>query len=338
MTIFSNWPMGAEPDESSSQTAPFNGLRLPLDADLDAEWFAWILEELIEERNCYLIIEKNSGDAHGYVQFAAGPKGELIAETQSNQFIEEAHHLTIDQEMRLLELGWNPPSIAAGGSRSLDCYQSPNFFRFFDERVPVGEVALLALRTLRDIYGTIAIGNYRFVFFRKGDWNWHAPERRDVTSGELQRRYLTGQGLAVELLGYRDAAEMRRLGRDEAGRRFGRWLGIEAATEQAVWVLGNTVIAFIEKADVPGGKEDELLIDDSWNVAGYAAPAEEDIARAALEGLGIQFDGDLRAATMRTCHRLVLSLYYETMLRRGDIPGWAKNRLVYDILNQQGSR
>jgi hypothetical protein len=92
----------------------------------------------------------------GYVPFAAGSDGELIAETQINEFRTEEHLLVEHDELKLLDLGWNPPSC--GWPRDADSsntYESSKFFRLFDAPVPTGEVTLLALRTLRDLYGTI---------------------------------------------------------------------------------------------------------------------------------------------------------------------------------------
>jgi hypothetical protein len=117
-------------------------------------------------------------DGYGYVQFATGSDGELIAETQSNEFRAEEHLLLEHDELKLLDLGWYPPSCGWPRTDSSGAFDSPNFFRWFDAPVPTGEATLLALRTLRDLYGTIRIGDFDFVFFRKRDWRWDDPGRR----------------------------------------------------------------------------------------------------------------------------------------------------------------
>jgi hypothetical protein len=178
MTIFSDWVTGDGRTELCGLLQHFGALELPPESDIDAEWFVWMLDELIAERNCYLIIEKRFRDPYGYVQFAAGPGGQLIAETQSNEFLVDQHRLSHRQEHALVDFGWNPPNCAWPPTKNSVAFESPNFFRSFVAPAPTSEVALLALRTLRDIYGTIRVRDYDFAFFRRRNRLWDGPERR----------------------------------------------------------------------------------------------------------------------------------------------------------------
>jgi hypothetical protein len=178
MTIFSDWATAHDFLKLRGPMRHFGSIELPPNSDLDAEWFAWMLDELIAEGNCYLIIEKTTEDRYGYVQFAAGPSGELVAETQSDEFRDDEHKFSVAEQLRLIELGWNLPNCSWPAPRDSETHLSPNYFRYFEDPAPSGEVALLALRTLRELYGTIKVRDLAFVFFRARETEWDSPARR----------------------------------------------------------------------------------------------------------------------------------------------------------------
>ena len=89
-----------------------------------------------------------AGDAHRYVQFAqAGPTG-LRAEAVGNGFLPGPDRLTPAQEAALLALGWQAPYPWAK--------KPQNWSREWPMPAPFEEVAALAVRTLREVYGTEA--------------------------------------------------------------------------------------------------------------------------------------------------------------------------------------
>jgi hypothetical protein len=90
----------------------------------------------------YLILQ--SRDEIGYyVQFAAGVDGPR-AEAVSNKFLEGWKRLDAIAEARLRRIGWRPPTDIGDGP--------VNWWRQFDDPVPVGDVADLAVATLVKAY------------------------------------------------------------------------------------------------------------------------------------------------------------------------------------------
>jgi hypothetical protein len=91
-------------------------------------------------------------DSHGYyVQFAQhGPRG-LLAESVSNNFLEDFELLSPDGEKRLKELGWVEPGKDAG-----DRQGPSNWSKEWLQPVPYPAVADLATQTLRSVYGVSA--------------------------------------------------------------------------------------------------------------------------------------------------------------------------------------
>ena len=105
-----------------------------------------------------------TGGTGGYVQFLVDDAERVLyAETVSNEYLLPARALTPAEEMALLDLGWLPPSR----SRDIDVPGSPNFNRLFEYPVPVGEFAVLALKTLRLLHGDIRPGGLDVTFFRR---------------------------------------------------------------------------------------------------------------------------------------------------------------------------
>lgn len=59
-----------------------------------------------------LIIEHREGAAMRYLQYLLFEDGSLVAETVSNEYLEEPHLLSAEDEAVLVALGWNPPRPA----------------------------------------------------------------------------------------------------------------------------------------------------------------------------------------------------------------------------------
>lgn len=67
-----------------------------------------LLHHLLSDKRVALIIEVSGGR---YVQFLASEKQSLIVECVSNRFLDDDVRLDLDDEMRLLDIGFNPPGI-----------------------------------------------------------------------------------------------------------------------------------------------------------------------------------------------------------------------------------
>jgi hypothetical protein len=94
----------------------------------------------------FLILSTSGADDSAYyVQFAQGGRPGFRAEAVSNSFLAGARALSPAQEELLGRLGWQWPSGGDAGDR--------NFSRQWPQRAPFRDVARLAVRTLRDVYG-----------------------------------------------------------------------------------------------------------------------------------------------------------------------------------------
>jgi hypothetical protein len=104
-------------------------------------------------------------DSHGYyVQFAQhGPRG-LLAESVSNNFLEDFELLSPDGEKRLKELGWVEPGKDAG-----DRQGPSNWSKEWLQPVPYLAVADLATQTLRSVYGVSAPIELVYKAFDRSD-------------------------------------------------------------------------------------------------------------------------------------------------------------------------
>lgn len=102
-----------------------------------------------------------------FVQFADGGDRGLRAEAVANAYLAGAERLAPARILRLVELGWQPPTFAPGDPFGpADEHGSPNFFRDWDQRpVPHREVADLACLTLREIYGADTPAFLQFAAF-----------------------------------------------------------------------------------------------------------------------------------------------------------------------------
>jgi len=93
--------------------------------------------------------------ASAYVQFAQGGLLGFRAEAAGNHWLPPGHGLGVAGEERLASLGWQRPAPDAAS-------RGRNWTREWPEPVPFAEVAALAVRTLRDVYGAARPGDLRY--------------------------------------------------------------------------------------------------------------------------------------------------------------------------------
>jgi T3SS (YopN, CesT) and YbjN peptide-binding chaperone 1/T3SS (YopN, CesT) and YbjN peptide-binding chaperone 3 len=108
------------------------------------------------EHATYLVVSLASeprAGASAYVQFAQGGLLGFRAEAAGNHWLPPGHGLGPDQEERLATLGWQRPGPASLGR---------NWVREWQEPVPFAEVADVAVRTLREVYGATSIDELRY--------------------------------------------------------------------------------------------------------------------------------------------------------------------------------
>ncbi len=108
------------------------------------------------EQATYLVVslagEPRSGTS-AYVQFAQGGLLGFRAEAAGNHLLPPGHGLGPIQEDRLAALGWQRPGPASQGR---------NWVREWQEPVPFGEVAGIAVQTLREVYGAATPDDLRY--------------------------------------------------------------------------------------------------------------------------------------------------------------------------------
>jgi hypothetical protein len=132
----------------------------PIVGSTDAEWvrfraaLALSLAQLDVDQ--FLILEARRHPAY-YVQFLqSGPAG-VRGETVSNHFLKDFERLSSEDEGKLRELGWHPPADDAGdGTDRPDAVSEDgaplNWHRAWTLPVPYGELARLAVATLRQVH------------------------------------------------------------------------------------------------------------------------------------------------------------------------------------------
>jgi T3SS (YopN, CesT) and YbjN peptide-binding chaperone 1/T3SS (YopN, CesT) and YbjN peptide-binding chaperone 3 len=118
----------------------------------------------------YLILTTpaNEEESSYYVQFAQGGKAGFRAEAVSNAYLAGTYALSPAQEEQLGDLGWQWPP-----PRSRD---ELNFSRQWPMPTPFEEVARLAVRTLREVYGVGGPSRLVYRRFARGGPDFAEPD------------------------------------------------------------------------------------------------------------------------------------------------------------------
>lgn len=128
----------------------------PLDWDAFEAVLADAVARMLPDTFLVLLLPSRERDGSGpYVQFAqSGPRG-FRAEASGNAYLARRHALAPDAEDRLAALGWQRPAPSGDDDR--------NFHREWSNPAPWQEVAAIAVRTLRDVFGVAAPSDLRFL-------------------------------------------------------------------------------------------------------------------------------------------------------------------------------
>lgn len=103
------------------------------------------LDELLGDQGVAHLIVNADPARNYYAQFAT--EGDMYwCEVVANEFLEPAHALSSAQLSQLASLGWGPPAGSI-----------PNWW-FVPDTASTADVAILVIRTLRDVYG-VSLGN-----------------------------------------------------------------------------------------------------------------------------------------------------------------------------------
>jgi hypothetical protein len=149
----------------------------------NAEWDQFA-SELIRalsnlQKGQFLIIETKR-DVY-YVQFAGQGSFGMRAESVSNGYLYGHRKLSDKACMKLLQLGWNTPTIIPDAMNDVRGYKghgSPNYFLDVNVPVPYRSVANLAVNTLREVFGAMHPGELQYRAFAKDGGNIELPNLR----------------------------------------------------------------------------------------------------------------------------------------------------------------
>jgi len=147
---------------------------------------AALIRECSNRQGRFVIVAQDS--PHRFVQFATIGRG-MRAEAISNEFLERSFMLTGAAVNQLRRLGWKDPSKT-----------SPNFHCHRPRREEPAALALLAVRTLRDVFKVPAPGG---LTLERGSFGQAIAEGHDDEDLELHpSRVVPGTRLRNVPLGY----------------------------------------------------------------------------------------------------------------------------------------
>jgi len=153
----------------------------------NAEWdqFASELSRALStlDEGRFLIIETNP-EMYYYVQFAGGGAFGVRAEAVSNGYLYGSRKLSDKACVKLLQLGWNAPTIIPDAMNDVRGYKgngSPNYFLDVNVPVPHRSVANLGVNTLREVFGATRPGKLRYRAFAKHIGDIEFPNLRIAT-------------------------------------------------------------------------------------------------------------------------------------------------------------
>lgn len=152
------------------EVARNGGEGMPVATDLTWDDFehrvALVLERMATDT--FLILSTRPDDEQCfYVQFAQGGRAGFRAEAESNNYLVGRWALSPIQEEQLADLGWQAP--LPGEKIAL------NFMRQWPMPTPFADVAGLAVRTLREVYGIDHPSELVYRRFAKGGHDFAEP-------------------------------------------------------------------------------------------------------------------------------------------------------------------
>jgi len=240
------------------------------------------LERMPVESYLILTTPSSAGGPTYYVQFARhvdeeGGSTGLRAEAVSSSYLPADRPLAPDQEQLLVGLGWEPPGDDPGR----------NFFRMWPQPALLAEVARLAVRTLREVYGIAAPADLRFVhsFFDRGD----VPDPDLGIQAERRTPRSTPRGRVRH-----DAASLRAL----VEKALRGWLGLDELVRDADGdypIRVGSVLMFVR------------LLEGMPPVVQIFAPILRDIAESPVLTAALnEINGRIRFGRVFWMHRQVI--------------------------------
>jgi hypothetical protein len=173
----------------------------------------------------------------------------MRAEAISNAYLPPHDQLTLQQLQALDALGWrlptHQPDFAVSGEAAMG---SPNQYIDFPGPAPYADVALIAVRTLRDVFGAASADDLEYHAFERDGSDLEFPglcrRRAAVASDDVSQR----QAIETQLLeAVRNATGLDKLEYDDQGEvRFGRdrhWVAVRLVPDRDVIIISTALAA-----------------------------------------------------------------------------------------------
>jgi type III secretion system-like peptide-binding chaperone len=129
---------------------------------------ALVLPDLSEDEYLVLTCKRTNQ----FVQFMAQGGHGMRAEAVGNEFLDSAAQLSNESVARLVAMGWHAPTYALKVKPATEEEPpdgSPNFYLDAGAPVPYGDLAALAVKTLREIYRVGHPGQLEYAAISLGD-------------------------------------------------------------------------------------------------------------------------------------------------------------------------
>jgi hypothetical protein len=127
-----------------------------------------VLSRMAVDTYLVLNVRPAEADSLHYVQFAQSGRSGFLAEAVSNRNLVGRSALSPQQEEQLADLGWQFPAPRSTSD--------VNFSRQWPMPVPFDDVAALAVRTLREVYGANETSDLVYQRFARGGHAFAQPE------------------------------------------------------------------------------------------------------------------------------------------------------------------
>jgi hypothetical protein len=119
-----------------------------------------------------------------YIQLAMGGDEGVRIETVANAYLTRYERFSQESQLRLVELGWQPPTRLPGEAPD-DPSGSPNYFHDYSVPTPFDEVAATTVKTLRQIHQAKTPAVLEYLAF----WTTGSPiELPDLEIDEEKRK------------------------------------------------------------------------------------------------------------------------------------------------------
>lgn len=261
--------------------------------------------------------------SQGFVQFAPGGDEGLRAEAKSNHYFPPSRQMGMDQELRLVELGWAAPTH--GDGQEPVAGGSPNWFRDWEAPVDLRQVAEVAVLTLREVYGARTPGALSYHAFRAGGGEIRLPTLGLPHDGSRDGAPLPRPEWVEELKELVTQAIVRRM----------PWMGIRRLENGDLRTeLPETVVVVREQAD-PFHLLFYAVLPDEVEASPRLFALVNELNATLLQGRVIHHDNRIGVDWMMDAGRFDAELFLEVLWRMHRVAGEVRGRVAEVLLGEE---